>query len=173
LYKYNILIKLAENVEEKIKNWLLEEQQTITKKKDPSSEFVYNIANTLGSKYTVILSKIKDRDIIQITFSITINDKIKKELLRKVKKKSSPLLSEINNIILMKGASFAFVPNLQDLKQITVFDEIYPSELTKTSFFNAIRLAKDVGILVLLAINKHVETEDTSASTRSTNIGIG
>jgi len=173
LYEYPILIKLVENVEEKIKNWLLEEQQTITKKKEPTSDFLYVIANTLGSKYSINIAKIKDRDLIQIVFGLNVNDKTKKELLRKVKKKSSPLLNEINEIVLMKGASFAFVPNLEDLKQISVFTEVFPSELTKTSLFDAIRLTKDVGILVMIAMNKHVETEDTSASTGSTNIGIG
>jgi len=164
---------LVENLENKIKDWLLEEQQTITKKKDPNADFLYEISKALGSRYTVSLAKIKERDLIQIIFTFNISDQIKKELVRKVKKKSSPLLSEINDVILMKGASFAFTPDLVNVKQISIIADVFPSELTKTSLFNGIKLAKDSGILVLFAISKHVDAEDTSTSEGTLSKGIG
>jgi len=164
---------LVENLENKIKDWLLEEQQTITKKKDPNVDFLYEISKVLGSRYTVNLAKIKDRDLIQIIFTIDVTDQIKKELVRKVKKKNSPLLSEITDIILMKGASFAFNPDLVNVKQISIITDVFPSELTKTLLFSGIKLARDSGILVLIAINKHVDVEDASASGGMLSKGIG
>ena len=142
-------------------------------KKDPNADFLYEISKALGSRYTVNLVKIKERDLIQIVFGINVDVQTRKELVRKVKKKSSPLLSEINDVILMKGASFAFTPDLANVKQISIIADVFPSELTKTSLFNGIKLAKDSGILVLLTINKHVDVEDASVSEGTLSKGIG
>jgi len=136
-------------------------------------DFVYEITKALGTSFTVHVVKGKDSDSIKVQFVLKVDEKTKKEINKKIKKKMSPLSSEINHINLMKGTSFAFVPDPEKMQQIIIFSEIFASELTKTSLFDAIRKAKDAGILTLLAINKYVETDEVGKSAGTVTSGVG
>ena len=147
------------DIEKKINDWLLEEQQTITKLQQDKADFLFRIDRVLGTAYTVNVAKIKKRDLIQAVFGINIQPKVKKELLKKEKKKISPLLNEIQINLSLKGVIFAWMPNFDEMTQIQIIDNLFTSELTKTQLFDSIRMVKDAGVLTLLIINKYVNIE--------------
>ena len=158
-------------IETKINDWLQEEEQTVSKKTQEGTEFIFKIDNVVGTKFTVKIVKFKDRDMIQVIFAIIVKPEIKKELLKKETKKTS-LISEIQTNYLRKGVQYSWVPNLEEITQIQIMDCLFSSEITKTQLFNSIRVVKDTGVLTLLAINKMVKTDSTEGATSNTQPGV-
>ena len=92
--------------------------------------------------------------------------------MKKGKKKISPLLEEIQKILLMKGVQYAWVPNINEVTQIQIQDNLYASEISKTQLFDSIRKVKDAGVLTLLIINKFVNIESGGESDLSSLPGV-
>jgi len=163
----------SNNIENKINGWLLDEQQTITKLPNEKTDFLFKIDKVLGSVYPVNVAKIKNRDLIQAVFAIIINPKVKKELLKKEKKKMSSLLRDLVTNLTTKGVQFAWVPNIEELKQLQIQENMFASEITKTQLFNGIRKVKDAGILALLIINNYVNIESSTEADSGSQPGVG
>ncbi len=158
-------------IETKINDWLQEEEQTVSKKTQEGTEFIFKIDNVVGTKFTVKIVKFKDRDMIQVIFAIIVKPEIKKELLKKETKKTS-LISEIQTNYLRKGVQYSWVPNLEEITQIQIMDCLFSSEITKTQLFNSIRLVKDTGVLTLLTISKIGKIDSTEGATSNNQPGV-
>ena len=150
----------------------MDEQQTITKLQQDKADFLFRIDKVFGTTFSVSVVKIKNRDLIQAVFALNIQPKVKKELLKKGKKKMSPLHEEIQKVLLMKGVQFAWVPNLNEATQLQIQYNSYASEISKTRLFDSMSQVKDAGVLALMAINKYVNIEPGGESDLSSPPGV-